>query len=478
MSAPGSGKPSLRIRGTSYPVLLPSLRDPRLHLAAVIISLQVLGQVAFEFRLSIAQILMSLLTCAVLEVGIAFRRQRVILWPASALLTGNGVAFILRVPGTEHGDWWSMNGWWIFAGTAAVSLLSKHLIQFRGGHVFNPSNFGLVLCFLLLGPELADPLEFWWGPMALLAGARARDHRRRRLRDPAAPAPALDRGHFWVTFAASIAVLAASGHDMTARWHVGPVSDWEFWRVLAFSPEILVFLFFMITDPKTIPKGRSGRRVYAVSLGLLAALLIAPQTTEFGSKVALLAALALVCAARPALVLIGDALRGRGWSVRSGRAAGAAALGGAVAFVSLLVVAGIPARSSAETTVLPTPAGAPPEVTVRTAAGIAPVDTTTAERIALDLVADLENESEALRSRDRGRATAGADGARLAGLWRQIDARPRETRSTTSLHRRAGAGEPGARRRPVASARRRPGLGDGRTHAARAGGSTGPTSSC
>ena len=307
MSAPGSGKPSLRIRGTSYPVLLPSLRDPRLHLAAVIISLQVLGQVAFEFRLSIAQILVSLLTCAVLEVGIAFRRQHVIMWPASALITGNGVAFILRVPGTEHGDWWSMHGWWIFAGTAAVSLLSKYLIQFRGGHVFNPSNFGLVLCFLLLGPELADPLEFWWGPMgfwlalalAIIVVGGFAILRRLRLLWIAVT--------FWLTFAASIAVLAASGHDMTARWHVGPVSDWEFWRVLAFSPEILVFLFFMITDPKTIPKGRSGRRVYAVSLGLLAALLIAPQTTEFGSKVALLAALALVCAARPPLVLLGEA---------------------------------------------------------------------------------------------------------------------------------------------------------------------------
>ena len=427
MSAPGSGKPTLRIRGTSYPVLLPSIRDPRLHLAAVIISLQVLGQVAFEFRLSIAQILVALLTCAVLEVGIAFRRQHVILWPASALLTGNGVAFILRVPGTEHGDWWSMHGWWIFAGTAAVALLSKHLIQFRGGHVFNPSNFGLVLCFLLLGPEHADPLEFWWGPMgfwlalalAIIVVGGFAILRRLRLLWIAVT--------FWVTFAASIAVLAASGHDMTARWHVGPVSDWEFWRVLAFSPEILVFLFFMITDPKTIPKGRSGRRVYAVSLGLLAALLIAPQTTEFGSKVALLAALALVCAARPPLELIGGALRSRGWSLRGGRVAGAAALGGAVAFVSLLVVAGIPARSSAETTVLPAPAGAPPEVTVRTADGIAPIDTRTAERIALDLVANLENESEALRSRDRERAAAGADGARLAGLWRQIDAAAGDT---------------------------------------------------
>ena len=42
--------PTLRIRGTPYPVLLPTLRDPRLHLAAVIVSLQVLGQVAFGFQ--------------------------------------------------------------------------------------------------------------------------------------------------------------------------------------------------------------------------------------------------------------------------------------------------------------------------------------------------------------------------------------------------------------------------------------------
>src|SRR5262245_48624711 len=168
MNAPAlvaAGGPALRIRGISYPVLLPTVRDPRLHLAAVIVSLQVLGQTAFDFRLSIAQILISLGTCAVLEVAIALRR-RVIMWPASALLTGNGVAFILRVPGTEHGQWWSLRGWWIFAATAAVSLLSKHVIRVRGRHVFNPSNIGLVLCFLILGKDRAEPLDFWWARMS------------------------------------------------------------------------------------------------------------------------------------------------------------------------------------------------------------------------------------------------------------------------------------------------------------------------
>src|SRR5262245_29121563 len=235
MSAPavvGVDRPTLRIGRTDYPVLLPTIRDPRLHLAAIIITLQVLGQVAFDFRLSIAQILVSLATAGVLEFGLTFWRQRVLMWPASALLTGNGVAFVLRVPGTEHGDWWSMRGWWIFAGTAAVGLLSKYIIRFRGRHVFNPSNIGLVLCFLLLGPEHAEPLDFWWGPMsswlalalAIIVAGGFLILGRLRLVGIAVG--------FWLAFAGSLAVLVASGHAMTARWYLGPVEGWTLWRIL------------------------------------------------------------------------------------------------------------------------------------------------------------------------------------------------------------------------------------------------------
>ena len=219
----------------------------------MIVSLQVLGQVAFDFRLSIAQILVSLVTAGVLEFAITFRRQHVIMWPASALLTGNGVAFVLRVPGTEHGDWWSMKGWWIFAGTSAVALLSKYLIRVRGSHIFNPSNFGLVLCFLILGAQRADPLALWWGPLSpalvlalvLIVVGGFLILRRLHLLEIAVG--------FWLAFAAGIGVLAASGHTMTAAWHVGPIEGRQFWWLLVTSPEILVFLFFMITDPKTIP---------------------------------------------------------------------------------------------------------------------------------------------------------------------------------------------------------------------------------
>src|SRR5437762_9466763 len=203
--------PSLVIRGKPYPVLLPKLRDPRLHLAATITSLQVIGQVGFHFEVSIAQILLALGTCALLEMAIAFRSQHVILWPASAMLTGNGVAFVLRVPGTAHGDWWSLRGWWIFAATASISLLSKYVIQVRGSHIFNPSNIGLILCFLLLSSSQAEPLDFWWGPtswwlvlalVVIVSGGFSILSRLKLLR------VALS---FWIAFAAGLAVLARAG---------------------------------------------------------------------------------------------------------------------------------------------------------------------------------------------------------------------------------------------------------------------------
>jgi Na+-translocating ferredoxin:NAD+ oxidoreductase RnfD subunit len=392
-AAPAAGRPTLVIRGRPYPVLLPKLSDPRLHLAAVITSLQVLGQVEFHFRVSIAQILIALLTSAVLEVGIAFRRQHVILWPASALLTGNGVAFILRVPGTPHGDWWSTRGWWIFAATAAVSLLSKYVLVWRGAHVFNPSNIGLVLCFLILGRGRAEPLDFWWGPMSwwlglataiIVAGGLAILSRLRLL---------VVAVGFWLSFAAGIGVLAVSGHEMSARWHLGPLTGIHLWLVLVTSPEILVFLFFMITDPKTAPAGRRQRLVYAVGVGLLSVLLIAPVRTEYATKVAVLGSLAIVCAVRPLLQLLPLRIR---LERRGLLFAGTAAL---AVYIGVLVAVTVPARSTAATRSAVSADGLPP-ITIEPSRGVnSQLDRLTARRITHDLIVGLPSAATADRVR-------------------------------------------------------------------------------
>ncbi len=418
------GGRSVVIHGRAYPVLLPTVRDPRLHLAAVIISLQVLGQAAFGFDLSIAQILLSLGTCALLEFTIAFWQHRVIMWPASALLTGNGVAFVLRVPGTQHGDWWSLRGWWIYVATAAVAILSKHLIRFRGRHIFNPSNVGLVLCFLILGTRRANPLDFWWARMSfwlalalliIVAGGLLILSRLKLL--------AIAIG-FWLAFAAGIGVLALTDHAMTARWHLGPITGAYFWWVLITSPEVLVFLFFMITDPKTIPEGARARRFYAVAVGLLAALLIAPQTTEFATKVALLGALTSVCGLHPFLTAFGvrrwAAIRFRAFTARPAITVGLAAISVVVVSGSI-ALAGIPARLGTAPVLRATNVTRLPVVTVLPSKGIeSQLTRPTALQIARNLVADLQAAADALRRRDATRAAVGASGEWLAGLQQRL----------------------------------------------------------
>ncbi len=292
---------TLSVGGATYPLILPNIRDPRLHVAAVIITVHVLGQVGLHFWVSIPQILAAILTCAILEVAITFRQSRAFVWPASAMLTGSGVALILRVVGTPPGEPWSTYGWYIFAIVAGLSLLSKYVIRYQGSHVFNPSNIGLVVAFIVLGSSRVEPLDFWWAPLngwmlaayaVIIVGGLLITRRLHLLALAAA---------FWIALAVGLGTLAASGHCMVARWAFAPVCGFDYWRVIVASPEVLIFLFFMITDPKTAPTGAVGRVAFGVLVALASTLLMAPQTDEFGTKVALLAGLVVVCAARPLL---------------------------------------------------------------------------------------------------------------------------------------------------------------------------------
>ncbi len=118
---------TLTVGSGTYPLVLPSLRDPRLHVAAVIITIHVLGQIGLHFRVSVPQILAAILTTAVIEVVLTFRTSRAFVWPASAMLTGSGVALILRVVGTPPDDPWNTYAWYVFAAVAGV--LAAHEVR-------------------------------------------------------------------------------------------------------------------------------------------------------------------------------------------------------------------------------------------------------------------------------------------------------------------------------------------------------------
>jgi Na+-translocating ferredoxin:NAD+ oxidoreductase RnfD subunit len=106
---------------------------------------------------------------------------------------------------------------------------------------------------------------------------------------------------FLVTFAILIAAIAASGGCFLATWHAGPICGSAYWFNICTSPELLVFVFFMISDPRTAPRPPLARAVYGVTIALLAAALILPQPSEYGIKVALLASLTVVCSFVPLL---------------------------------------------------------------------------------------------------------------------------------------------------------------------------------
>ena len=407
-----------------YPVRLPTPSDPRLHLAAVTITLQVLGQTVFDFNVSIAQILLSIATCGLIELAVVFNRERVVAWPASALLTGNGIALILRVPGTEPGDWWSLRGWWVFVGASALAMATKYLIRRNGRHVFNPSNIALVLTFVVLGETRADPQVLWWGPLSpglvmafavILVGSIAVTRRVRQ---------GVSALSYWITFAVFVALIAASGHTITANWHVGPIGGWDYWLLLVTSPEVLVFLFFMITDPRTAPAKPLAQTAYGVAIAAAGALIIATQSGEFGTKVGVLAGLALLSPFVPLLERRVPALT----AVRPRAALPLAAGGFLLLAVVLLLLARSPAGSNHEPGAVDRrdevtlELSALPEVSIDDALDSTSLALTQveADQLAHDVVQDLLIEASAITTADSDLAAAGLTGGRLAQVEQTI----------------------------------------------------------
>ncbi|HEV2953270.1 MAG TPA: hypothetical protein VG015_04195 [Candidatus Dormibacteraeota bacterium] len=321
-------------------------------------TLQILGQTILGFRLSVAQILISLGTAALIEFAIGIFKDKAFAWPASGLLTGNSVAFILRVPGTVHGDWWSLRGVWIYVLAVAISMASKYIIRWRGQHIFNPSNLGLVIIFGTFGPRWTEPQDLWWIPLSwgmiatyavIIIGGLTIALRLKVL--------AMEMA-FLGSLALFLGVIVGPGHCMVARWYATPICDLQFWQVVMTSPEVLVFAFFMLSDPKTVPAGRVARILFGITVAFLSVLLLAPTGTEFWTKTALLGSLVVACALRvPAASLlpragseadrVGKALTGflRGWRIPI-------ALGACVLLIGSLPVADSSARNADPVTAL------------------------------------------------------------------------------------------------------------------------------
>jgi enediyne biosynthesis protein E5 len=163
--------------------------------------------------------------------------------PLSPLITGLSLSILLRASDPQ---------WLAFA--AMIAITSKFVIRINGKHIFNPANFALGV--MLLGTDVAWISPAQWGSatwaaflflsLATLVLSRAR------------------RGDIAIAFLVTfIAILFGRALYLGDPWAI-PLKQMQ-------SGGLLLFAFFMISDPKTTPDTRAMRILYAVIVASVAA---------------------------------------------------------------------------------------------------------------------------------------------------------------------------------------------------------------
>jgi enediyne biosynthesis protein E5 len=168
-------------------------------------------------------------------------------WPhlASAYITGISVGILVR----------SSNTAWPYVWCSVVSIMSKYVLRVKGRHIWNPSNFGIsVWLFLFMGQTLGVQWGNSLAPMLVIwALGSLIIYRLRRF-------------HISATYVAAFFLFAlvrswATGHGFLAE--IAPIT----------GPMYQLFVFFMITDPKTTVHSKLGQCAVAVGIAFVELLL-------------------------------------------------------------------------------------------------------------------------------------------------------------------------------------------------------------
>ena len=160
---------------------------------------------------------------------------------ASAYVSGISCGILVR--STE---------WWPFLVAPALSIISKYVIRVDGRHLWNPSNLAIVL-LLLLAPESMYTLGFQFGNHALAAIViwilgSVIIYR-------------LKRFHICFTYMLCFALFALLRAALHSDMAFGPALRYEFAPLT--SAMYQLFVFFMITDPKTTVHSKKGQMLVA-----------------------------------------------------------------------------------------------------------------------------------------------------------------------------------------------------------------------
>jgi enediyne biosynthesis protein E5 len=216
--------------------------DNRYIAPAFITCILLVGHLSFGILESYPKTLLAIVTSIALELVLG--RIFVHRWlnPASAYISGISVGILVRSP-----------AYWPYALCAAISIMSKYVLRVKGRHIWNPSNFGISVLLFLAADTVAS-LSIQWGnyllPMLVIwvlgSVIIARLH----------------RFHITGIYVASFLAFA-----FVRSWMTG--SPWQSEVAPITGPMYQLFIFFMITDPKTTVRSKKWQCIVVILVALV-----------------------------------------------------------------------------------------------------------------------------------------------------------------------------------------------------------------
>ena len=220
--------------------------DNRYIAPAFITCILIVGQISFGFLESYKKTGIAIAVSLVSELILA--RIFTGKWPnlASAYITGISVGILVRSPAI-----------WPYVVCALISIMSKYVLRIKGRHIWNPSNFGISV-LLFLAPETVAGLSIQWGnyllPMLVIwvlgSVIIARLH----------------RFNITGTYVACFIIFAFLRSYITG-------SPWQSEVAPLTGPMYQLFIFFMITDPKTTVRSKFWQCVVVAIVALVETIL-------------------------------------------------------------------------------------------------------------------------------------------------------------------------------------------------------------
>ncbi len=273
--------------------ILPAKGDPRWIFMVFHSSYVLLGHMLLSFSRSPEQIAAALFTCMLLEVIYTYVSTRMFIFPISGIISGLGLGLLFTAPGNT----------WLMLLAAWITMTGKFLVTWRGHHIYNPTNLALIILIFATGGAVAiAPAYQWGGSWQIVAFVFVLGSvicwRAKKL--PLVLA-------FGITWAIGALLRAQISHMPAEITLYAQLSGGAFW----------LFIFFMITDPKTSPPSWKGQIGFGVAVGAVD-IWLQLNTAVFSVFYALF----IVCSARALFFMAQD---GRRW-LRSRAASRASAV--------------------------------------------------------------------------------------------------------------------------------------------------------